>query len=284
VQFPYLNYNGQLISSKDFSISPANRSFRYGDGLFETIKVAKSKILFYPQHYSRMILGMETLMFDVPEDYGLKLFETAITDLVRKKELKTARVRINIFRGSGGNYLPESNAPEFIIEAEPLEDAYYKTHKAGLKIGLFEKHIQPKGRLSSVKSNNKLPYIIASLFCKQENWDDCIILNTDGNVADATHSNVFISKNGQLITPPEDDGGVGGVMRKVIIKLAKLNGIELLEKSISIDEVKDADELFLSNVIKGIQWVNEFDGIRYKHQMADWLVHKLNEKVAGQVS
>ena len=172
-------------------------------------------------------------------------------------------MRLEVFREEGGYYIPETNKTSYIIETEKMKEQKYSLNPTGLKIDLFTEISKPVNKLAPLKSCNSLVYILAGLYKKQKQFDDCIIFNAEGNVAEAISSNVFIVAKNELFTPSLDQGCVAGVMREVIINFMRSMKKKVTECKITTNHLLAADEIFLTNVIEGIRWVGAIKNKRY---------------------
>ena len=277
----FLNINGEIKASGIPVIYADNRSFRYGDGIFETIRFANGKIQFLDLHLKRMRSSMQVLKMDFPEHYTEEYFRAEITKLIKENKVdKGARIRLTVFRKEGGYYTPIFDEPNYIIECEPIEEAHYNLNAKGLNVDIFSDYKKPISKLSNIKSNNSLLYILASVFKKQNDLDDCIILNQNLSIAETITSNFFAVKNGVLYTPPISEGCVDGVMRKQIIQVARNNRISVYEVPLQMSVLLNSNELLLTNAISGIRWIDTYKAKKFLNNMAQHLVEKLNESLA----
>jgi len=257
-----LNYNGKLFHV-DGEIFPLNRAINYGDGVFETIRIHNGEILFFEDHINRMLRALKALKFEIPDSFTAAFFHKQIVDLLREENISdNARIRIGVFRSGSGLYEPEKNSPEYFIEAIPMEKGY-EWKDASCELGVYDDVRKNFSSISFFKSMNALPGVMAAIFKKQNNLDDCLLLNSSGKVADVISSNVFWIEKGKVFSPPVSDGGVEGVMRKNLIRLLQEHSFSVAEKSITPDELKSVDEIFLTNVGWAIKPVTKFDGASY---------------------
>jgi len=271
----FLFYNGKTVRSTKLLISPNNRSFRYGDGFFETIKWANGRILNEKLHLERMFQSLATLQFIPPNYFNAKYIINAVNELVQKNEhLFLARVRITIFRGEGGIYDEQNNFPNLIIQTWDLNPSCNQLNENGLDIDIFKLAVKSADHYSSLKTNNYLPYVMGALWAKEQYLNDVILLNSDGNIADATIANVFIVSNGKIKTPDLSEGPVAGIMRRFLIKQLKSNDYEVEEGVVSIEEMQNANEIWLTNAINGIRWVKQFGSINYTNKLASKIFHQ----------
>jgi branched-chain amino acid aminotransferase len=275
-----INYNGSLVENSGIAIHQ-NRGFLYGDAVFETIKVLDNKVLFLEDHYFRLMASMRIVRMEIPMSFTMEYLEAQILLLVSQLEKNASfRVRFSVFRQPGGFYLPKTNAVEFIITAEPLENALYSFGNSPYEVELFKDFTVTKQLLSTIKSNNRLVQITGSVFAHENGYENCLLMNDEKNVVEALQSNLFLLSGNQLSTPPVSDGCLNGVMRKQILAIArKIEGLEVLEESISPFDLQKADELFLTNVIKGVQPITKYRKKEYKSELAFELLKKLNAQI-----
>lgn len=278
--FFMINYNGSLVGNSGIAIHQ-NRGFLYGDAVFETIKVLDNKVLFLEDHYFRLMASMRIVRMEIPMSFTMEYLEAQILLLVNQLEKSVSfRVRFSVFRQPGGFYLPKTNAVEFIITAEPLENALYSFENSLYEVELFKDFMVTKQLLSTIKSNNRLVQITGSVFAHENNYDNCLLMNDEKNVVEALQSNLFLLSGNRLSTPPVSDGCLNGVMRKQILAIArKIEGLEVREESISPFDLQKADELFLTNVIKGIQPITKYRKKEYKSELASEFLKKLNAQI-----
>lgn len=275
-----VNYNGNIQESSNFSIE-SNRGFLYGDAIFETIRVLDNKVLFLEDHYFRLMASMRICRMEIPMSFTMEFFEEQILKLTNSLEKSNSfRVRFSVFRNSDGFYTPINNDVEFIIVAIPTENSVYTIEKLKYEVELYKDFFIPKQLLSTLKTNNKMLQIAGSIFAKENDYDNCLVLNDEKNVVEALQSNLFMKTGSVVITPPVSDGCLNGIMRKQIIEiLSKVEGIEMKEASISPFDLQKADELFLTNVITGIQPITKYRKKEYTLNFSNEILVKLNAKI-----
>ena len=247
--------NGNVFEDGAPEVSLLNRSFKYGDGLFETMRVFKGKILFLEQHFLRLRHGMGILGLAYEPSLFFILLEK---ELYRAIELngaeQQARLRLHVYRAGTGAYAPLDDSPYYLIEAYALkQDGLQQPYSVSL--GFFPQLALGYTPLSACKTASALPYVLAARYAKTQGWDDALIMGV-GGIAESSAANVFLIKNKRISTPPLTSGCLPGVMRGVVMQLAQQMRIPFQEKNISLRDVRQADEVFLTNSIKGIQSVN----------------------------
>ncbi len=275
-----INFNGTIVSQTS-SLLNQNRAFLYGDAVFETVKIVASKVLFLEDHYFRLMSSMRIVRMEIPMNFTLDYFEEQILTLALAKSVaNSARARITVYRNDGGYYLPKDNSVSFLIDVEFLDNSLYSISHNEYKVGLFTDFYISKQLLSSIKTTNKLLNITASVFAKENDLDNCLLLNESKNVVEALQGNIFMLQGNKLITPPISEGCLNGVMRKQILSLARnIENIEVFEEAISPFDLQKADELFITNVIKGIQPITKYRKKEFLKKLSMKLLEKLNEFV-----
>ncbi len=274
-----INFNGNI--AQEDTILTQNRVFLYGDGIFETVKIINGKILFLEDHYFRLMASMRVVRMMIPMNFTMEYFEEQILNLVKEQGIAfSARVRITVFRNDGGLYLPKTNDISFLIKATPLENTSYSINSNEYEVDLYKDFYVTKQLLSSLKTTNKMINITGSIYAHENDLANCILLNDSKNVVEALQGNIFMLTGKKLITPPVSEGALNGIMRKQILALAKkVEGIEVVEEVISPFDLQKADELFLTNVIMGIQPITKYRKKEFATNLAHLLVQKLNESI-----
>jgi len=277
----FVNINGGQIPVKEALISFRNRAQLYGDGVFETIKVNEGKICFLDMHLNRLFSSLQFLKMKTPENWSVEFFENKIKDLLKANNTETAaRIRITVFRESNGFYTPDNNECSYIIDCHKSSESSYLLNAKGITIDIFSEIKKPFNKLSNIKSLNALPYILAGINKLEKKLDDCILLNDASSVAEAISSNVFIVVNGVIYTPSISEACIDGVMRKVIMQIAAKNGIKIYETSLKPNDLIRADEVFLTNAVKGITWVGAYRSKRYFNNTSRKLTDLLNQSIS----
>ena len=263
----FINYNGSVVSPQTGLVTAASRGFRYGDGLFETMKMLNGKIIHEGKHFERLWHGMNVLQFEPGKHFTKQLLTDALKSLAEKNgHEKAARIRLNIFRGEGGLYDAENHSPNYIIETWPLQIAD-GLNSNGLVLGIYEAVQKSCDVISNLKHNNYLPYVMAALHAKKEKWNDSVLLNQYGRIADSTISNIFLIKNEIVYTPALTEGCVAGIMRKALIEYLKKNNWQVNETVLNTEDVLNADEVFLTNSISCIRWVQNIGDKKYSNTL-----------------
>jgi branched-chain amino acid aminotransferase len=274
------NFNGNLVEETNL-ISINNRGYTYGDALFETIRVAEGNILFWEDHYFRLMASMRIMRMEIPMEFTMEFLENQIFKTLEANNLQSlsARVKLLVHRNEGGLYLPNNNAVSFVILVNHLGQ-FYTIKEEEYEVDLFKDYFVAPGLLSTLKTNNKALHVVGSIYAKENKLQNCLILNTEKQVVEALNGNVFLVKGSIIKTPPILDGCLKGIMRKQIIGIIKnIPEFTLEEASISPFELQQADELFITNVIVGIQPITQYRKKTFKNSVSTLLLERLNESI-----
>jgi len=272
----WINHNGALLPAGNGILKASNRGFHYGDGLFETLMARNGRIRLGNMHFDRLFTGMDALRFVIPASLTREALEASILHLCeRNGHTALARIRLTIYRADGGLYDPEDLHPRYLIESWALGPADIDLNETGLAVDIYPDGIKSCDPLANIKSNNFLLYALAALYARECRLDDCLVRNSHGRLADSTIANLFYCKEGQLYTPPLSEGCVAGVMRRFLLSVLPDAGFPVHERPVTAGELLDADEVFLSNAIRGIRWVQSFRTSRYARDLSRTIHHKL---------
>jgi branched-chain amino acid aminotransferase len=275
------NFNG-TISTQEQLISINNRGLAYGDALFETLKISSGKILFWEDHYFRLMASMRIMRMEIPMTFTMEFLEEEIIKVIEANKLKNSslRVKLIVFRNEGGFYAPSTNEISYLITANGLPEDLYKINSNDYEADLFKDYYVSPSLLSTLKTNNKALNVVGSIYAEENKLNNCLLLNTNKQVVEALNGNVFLVKGNTIKTPPLTDGCLKGVMRTQIINIIKtMPEYELVEDSISPFEIQKADELFITNVIVGIQPITKYRKKVFVNNVASLLLQKLIVKI-----
>ena len=256
-------FNGNFIQEHDWIMGPNNRSFLYGDGLFESIRFQEGNLIYVDDHLERLISGMFTLGLDTTFFNPLQICDEMI-ELCKRNVHSSARIRLTVFRNDGGKYRPSNDNCSYLISSENLSSSHISINEKGVRLGLYSEIRKPINSLSGIKSSNGLLYVLAARYARENNWDDSILLNEHGRICESTSSNIFlVLPDKRILTPPISEGILPGVMRKNLIKWLRENEYQVDEAIVLTDDFYRAEEVFLCNAIQGIRWVVAFKERRY---------------------
>ncbi|PKP14575.1 MAG: aminotransferase class IV [Bacteroidetes bacterium HGW-Bacteroidetes-23] len=272
-----VNLNGNLVEHE--SVLSQNRAFLYGDAVFETLKVVNGKVLFMEDHYFRLMASMRIIRMQIPMNFTLENIEQLILELASKNSCSdSCRVRFTVFRNNGGFYLPTDRNVSFLITSSRLDNKAYTLKEESYEVELYKDFYITKQLLSTIKSTNRLINTVGSIFADENGYQNCLLLNEEKNVVEALNGNLFMIAGNRLITPPLSEGCLNGIMRKQVLALAKkVEGLEVSEEQISPFDLQKADELFITNMIQGIQPITKYRKKEFAINWSKILLEKVNQ-------
>ncbi|PKH50878.1 aminotransferase class IV [Tenacibaculum sp. Bg11-29] len=251
-----INFNGKIISEKELQLSNENRAFKYGDAIFETIRVFNSKVVFIEDHYFRLMASMRMLRMKIPMKFTLEFLQEEILKIVGElPKSQNYRVRLTVYRKDGGLYKPTTNEIDYLIEANQFNEVEKTTYT----IDLFKDFYNYSGLLSTIKTTNRMINTLSAIFADENDLDNCVLLNERKGVVEATNGNIFVVKGTVVKTPALTEGCIKGIIRKKVIEILEKNpNYSIEETAISPFELQKADEVFITNAIVGIQSVSNY--------------------------
>jgi len=277
-----VNFKGDILEDNATFFNHTNRGIKYGDALFETIRVVNSKIFFWEEHYLRLMASMRILRMDIPMNFTMEHLEAEILKTLEVNDLttKAARVRFTVFRDTDGLYTPVNNEVSYIMDTQPLETPFYLLDESHYKVDLYKDFWVNPDMLSTLKSANKIIHVTAGIYAQENDLHNCLLLNQQKMVVEAINGNIFLVAGDVIKTPPLSDGCLNGILRKQLLKiLSKTEGYTIEEASISPFELQKADELFITNVIGGIQPITNYRKKQFAIEVSKQLIGKLNALV-----
>ncbi len=274
----YVNNNGAILPNKGATIAAGNRSYLYGDGLFESVRIMNGRPINLENHYNRLVQGAKTIKMRFPAFFTVQFFEDKILELCRMSGIEEGgKCRISLDRALGGTYIPETNEVSYFIEIYPYEANFFELNSKGYEIDIYQDQKKQNNFLANFKTKNGLLYVMTAIAAKEKGLDDLLLTNEKGVIIESSNSNLFIISNGVLYTPGLEDGCLAGTMRMQIINIAINHGIKVYECSIMPQNLLAADEIFLTNAIRGIVWVGGYRTKRYYNSIARKLQSYLND-------
>jgi len=274
-----INFNGNLVSEEDFTLQVQNRGFKYGDGIFDTLKYDDGHLYFLEDHYFRLMSSMRMLRMKIPLDFTLEYYEAQIKGTIKANKLEEgARVRVNVYRKDGGYYTPVGNDVNFLIEVNSIEEAKHGHYE----IELFKDFPIGSGLLSTIKTNNRIVNVLASIYAKENNFQNCILINEKKELVEAINANIFLIKGDQILTPSLDSGCVNGIIRKKLIAgFQNHTSLTISEAQISPFDLLKVDEVFLTNSINEIQSVDQYRKKHYAKERTMLIKELFEREIVG---
>lgn len=270
----YVIINNRLTPIKEAKISINERGFLFGDGIFETCRIDNGLIYNFAAHCDRINLGLEALKFDAKID----VLEKQAYRLIKKNQMKNGILRISISRGIGSKgYAPTYDSKPLIIiqtKNKPLK----KNQKIKLAIGSKPKPSQ-KSLPIFCKSSQSLPYILNKIEAQEKGVFDCIMLCEQGFISETSAANIFWVKDGQIFTPSKKCDILLGTIRQKILDNFKVKQVEA-----KIDDLKKADEIFLTNVSDLVLKIDEFASRKsFRDDVSSYILKFLKEDIKTQI-
>jgi branched-chain amino acid aminotransferase len=280
-----INFNGELVSEEEILFNKTKRAFNYGDGFFETIRIVNGKPIFIERHFKRIVIGLKHLKINYSKKFNLNFLSDNISELININNIKSGgKIKVYIFRSGMGTYKPTTNDICFIIESLKVENNLYKLNHKGFLVDVFKDYKKQINYLSSFKSSSSLLYVLASLHTIDNHLDDSLILNENNEIIESSNSNIFILLDNKIITPPLNSGCISGIMRIELMNIINDIGFTVLERKIVSDDLLNSKEIFLSNVVSGINWVGGYKQTRYYNTLSKKIIKELNKKlVIGRI-
>ena len=276
-------FNGKILNQQDIQFNTIKRAINFGDGFFETIRIVNGDVLFIESHLKRIFKALKILKINYPENFNAEIIKAKIRELLLHNKIDSGgRVKIYFFRSGLGTYLPVTNEISFIIECFHLENNLYQLNKKGFLVDIFYDYQKQINNLSAFKTSNSLLYVLASIYANDNDLNDTLILNEKKYIIESSNSNIFLFLKDSIITPALNSGCIAGIMREEIIKIINFLDIKIIERDITLEDLMNSKEIFLTNVISGINWVGGYKKTRYYNTLSKKIIKELNNKISYQ--
>jgi Branched-chain amino acid aminotransferase/4-amino-4-deoxychorismate lyase len=264
MQAAFVNIDGKLVATPEAALPVDNRAFRYGWGLFETMLVRDGSLQLAAYHWQRLFDGLKQLCFDMLKLFTPAYLEAEVLRTVQKNKLeKLCRVRLQVYAGNGGILDEQTPKPQFLIECFEITQDIITLNDNGLTLGIAAGLQKRIDSLANLKTSSAIVYALAGQQAKQNKWNDVLLCNTHGNVIESTIANIWWVKDDIIYTPPLSEGCIAGVMRRHLLAVLPQKGFNVKEQALTVDELQQADAVFLTNAIRRIKWVGSITGKRY---------------------
>ena len=268
-----INFNGSILSKDEVKLTYNNRAFKYGDSIFETIKIKNGRVIFWEDHYFRLMASMRMLRMKIPLEFTLEFLEQEILKTFQSNKITgTCRARMSVYRKDGGLYKPNTNNIDYLIEVKEVANK----PKEQFRVDLYKDFYVYSGHLSTIKSNNKLVNTLAAIYAEENDLDNCILLNERKGVVGVTNGNIFLIKDRVIKTPPITEGCLKGIVREKIIEIiSKSSEYEIEEIPLTPFEIQKSDEVFFTNSIVGVQAITHYRKKEFKTEISKKLIANL---------
>lgn len=277
-----VDFNGQMVSGQNDFLNYRNRGLRFGDSLFETVRAVNGNIVFWEDHYLRLMSSMRILRMEIPMSFTMEFLEQSLIDVLVANNLQntSAGLRLTLFRDNGDEYTPENNQISYIIEAEPLSAPFFLLQSEHYEVELFKDFYVNADTLSTLETNNKMIQVLGGIYAKENGYQDVLLLNHNKQVVESGHGNLFMCNGNIIKTPPLSDGCSNGIVRKKLMEIVgDLKDLKLVEESISPFDLQKADELFITDTLNGIRPITRYRKKSFAIQISQNLLAALNTKV-----
>ena len=246
---PIIYLNGRFLERDDAALDPLDRGVLLGDGLFETIRCEAGQLLFHEAHFARLARGARTveIAWNMPSEELLQICQHVLD----ANSLELARLRVTLTRGELGNS-PEIGEPAtsatLIVHAAALgQERLDAARSKGWTAKAVHFPLNHRSPMARIKSTSYQEHLLGRLDARRAGHDEGLFLNTAGLLAEGTMSNLFAVREGEVLTPPVEDGALPGIMRGRIAGLCERAGLAYRERSLTLDELRTAEEAFLTN-------------------------------------
>lgn len=270
------NLNGALCDTLPAPLAQFGRAYMYGDGIFESIRMFNNAVPLWSYHYTRLAQSLSKLSINLPEGFGAD----ELLSEIHKTASGNSRIRLMVWRNTGGLYLPDRADSLFLISSTPSPDNSFPIHESGLSAGLCEKIQVPVDYYSGIKSLSAQRYVNAAIEARDRGLDDVILLNSLGSVCESSNSSIFWTEKHQYFTIPDGCGQVHGVFQHFLRDTMHKSGISVTEKPCTFAGLLQADEILLTNAVAGIRWVRQIDGKLKTGTTARWLTGLVNRELS----
>ena len=274
--------NGVVVGEQDAPKAFANRGFLLADGVFESMRFTDNHAPFLGLHVARLHAALDAHGMNVPESLQEVHLEESLNAWKQTWPFDgDARIRLTAYREGQGKYTPDTDDTSWVATVERMDARGYSLAPKGLDVDIYQdmhKHVSPVSRYKNIAAT---VYVHAARHARIQGWGDALILNADQKIIESSRSNLFVVSNGVLYTPSLEDGCVGGIMRAVLIRTALDRGVKVYECTLTPQTLLQADELFLTNAVRGIEWVASYKTKRYFHSMAEKLTSWIQEDLTS---
>jgi branched-chain amino acid aminotransferase len=268
-------YNNEYVDSSLSLLSVEDRSFRYGDGLFESMAAFDRVVPLLPYHYERMQRSCEILLIKMPTYFNFAWLKETIAILLLRNNFKNARIRMQASRSGGGLYLPVSNDGDLLITCSEIQNNIFEWNSLRAD---FSPYRVDMGVLSNLKTTSKIQYVMSALHAQKMGAQECFLFNIKGTLAEAINSNVFLVAGDTIVTPALTHGGVNGVMRRYV--LSQLEGkFKIVQADVLLKDIDEADEIFLTNAVRGIQSIAVVGSVVYSDSVTRTIFEQINNSI-----
>ena len=274
-----VNFNGAILETASNFLNENQRGLRFGDILFEELRVMNGNLVFWEEHYFRLMASMRILRMEIPTVFTMEYLESEILKTIEQNDVlnNSALITFAVFRNFSQSLLPKTNQVSWFISCQALTSSFYTIDEEPYEVELFKDFLVNQDMLTNLNTNNKTIAVTASIFAEENGYADSIVLNTSKHVVGTTQGAIFLAKDKVIKTPPLSSGVKNEVIRTKIIEIIERSeDITLIEEAISPFELQKADELFAVNIALGIVPISKYRKKTYQNEMGRKILGKLN--------
>lgn len=281
-----VNFNGDLVPADAHFLNHRNRGLLFGDALTETLRHTGEAILFWEEHYFRLMASMRQLRMEIPMTFTLEFLEAEVSKTLTAGGLagKPALAEIIVFRKDGTDLLPNSLESSFIIRATELSTSGFTPVEGPVRADLFRDYYIQADGLARLAHNNRIVQVLAGIYARENDLETCLLLNHRKEIAEGLHGTLFLRTGSALKTPPLHSGCTGSVLRDHLLKQSwQESPFELTEGEISPFELQQADELFLLHIKHGVMPITQYRKAAYSSEAAHFTADLLNSRISERI-
>lgn len=273
-----LNFNGDILDNDIAILNANNRALQLGDAVFEELRVVNGDVFFLEDHYLRLMSSMRILRMEIPMSFTMEFMEEEILKGITVANSNNAySIKFTVFRNGNSTYNSLDNTISYVITTTAIENPFYLIEDKVYEVELYKDFYKNSSMLSTLDTTNKMVHIVGGVYARENDYQDCLLLNERKQVIETLSGNLFMVKGSTIKTPPLVDGCLNGILRnKLIAIISKLDDYQCIEESISPFELQKSDELFLVNTINGIIPITKYRKKSFKSEVAQSLIGKLN--------
>jgi branched-chain amino acid aminotransferase len=264
-------HNESLLPLEKVRLSPGQAGLICGWGIFTTIRISRGEAFAYERHWRR--LEKDAALIRLPMPHTSAKVRISLQEVIRANQVTDGCARIYLVYNQIGFWQSDEKNPEvdLIIYSAPLPQ-----YREPVRLGLREQGRHAASPLAGVKSTSWLQNVWAVAEAQKEGFDEVVLLNERGEVAECTAANIFAVKNGKVFTPPLNSGCLEGVTRGILFEIAPEAGVAVIEQALHPEDLYSADEVFISSTNRNLIGVGEIAG----HKIATApgpVTHQLND-------
>lgn len=257
----YYILDGRQAKETEITLTKLKRGFLYGDGVFETLHAVNYCFFRWDDHRERLMKGLEVCGLEMKENS--ERLRDGIEAILKKHRINDAYIRLSVFRRAPDSFDPKRERSSIVLvlmrKNHPYPKKFYKT---GIGCAISKKCCRnEKSPLVYIKSLNYLENILARIEARNQGCEESILLNTQGFLTSASVANIFFVKGEKIFTPEIECGILAGITRKVVFEICKGQGIQIEQGRFLPEDLRTADEVFLTGTLMGVMPVREVKGI-----------------------